>query len=97
MPTYTTRTEVVNALVEVIGMPRPYAKAAVDQQYNYDNDGDTQDLCRGDFEDLTIPHPVTSETLGMLRETWEDMLTTDEQGNICVDGEPMYDSHGDMI
>lgn len=90
---FTTRTQVVEFLVQHMGMEPKYAMAGVDQQYNYDN-GDL--LCGNDEEDLQISHVATVGEVIMVHRTWVDMLTTDADGWVCVDGEPMYDHNGVM-
>lgn len=90
---YTTRTEVVKALVE-LGMSLPYAKVAVDQQYNYDEHGDKDDLLRGNHEDLSIPHVADDQELISVMHTWNEGALTTEGGVICVDGEPTADING---
>lgn len=92
---YSTRAEAVDYMIAK-GMSEPFAKAAIDQQYNYDENGDTADLLRGNHEDLTIPSVVTREELDMVYDTWLPMLRI-EHGSICVDGEPTYDLQGNML
>lgn len=96
MQTFNTRKAAV-AYMASKGVPEPLAKAAIDQQFNYDEDGDTRDLLQ-DIED-SGPVAVTQtelELFNLWENTWEPMLTDDQHG-IYVDGELTYDVHGDLL
>lgn len=95
---FTTRTQAVKYLVTK-GMSEPFAKAAIDQQFNYDpdfGDGVSDDKLRGMFEDLDIAGTQSFADLDMVKRTWDGMLTI-EDDKICVDGEPTYDLNGDLL
>lgn len=92
--TFTTRTAAVEHLVKVEGKPLNYAKAAVDQSYNYEPNNCQLDLLYGnltseEFEPVTIGVPE----LIMAYNTMEEMFSV-ENGVILLDGEPAYTLEG---
>lgn len=94
--TFTTRTEAVKYMVSK-GVPEPLAKAAIDQQFNYDVEGDNRDLLQDLEDDGPVAITQNGQQLAQLWElTWEPMLSDDEHG-IYVDGELTYDVHGNLL
>lgn len=92
---FTTRTEAVNHMVEK-GVPLPLAKAVVNEQYNYDVEGDTRDLLQTINDDGPVPITQTPLELFMTWQTFDDMLADNEKG-IYIDGELLYDVNGNHL
>lgn len=91
-----TRTAMVAALIE-LGMNPVFAKVAVEQQYNYDEDDVDSNNLGGYYDDnLAMHHDQTSDDAIMVKNTWEAMLTI-ENDEILVDGEPMYNLEGNIL
>jgi hypothetical protein len=93
---FETRPQAVEYLVSK-GMSPEFAKAAIDQQYNYDKPDDTNEPLRNGPEEEDEPTTQSVADLDMVYNTWVELLSTDEQGNICVDGEPTYDAQGNLL
>lgn len=59
---FATRTQVVAYLVSE-GKPENYAKAAVNEGFNFEQDGDTRDLCFREFDDEDFKPNTESTTV----------------------------------
>ena len=98
--TFATRSAAKMYLVAQ-GKPVNYAKAAVDESYNFEPDGDVRDLLWGaaddehpKHQDEFFPIVVTESQLINAYNTMEEMFSV-EYGYISVDGDAMYTIHGD--
>lgn len=89
---FTTRSAAKMYLVAE-GKPVNFAKAAVDETYNFDDDGASDDLIR-DAEQQ--PLCITAEELVVAYNTMEEMFAI-VNNVIELDGEPLYDINGDHL
>ncbi len=100
IPKFTTRTSAVAYLVQ-IGFPQNFAKAAVDQAFNYEPNGDTRDAlwAQADPEDPNSDFIPTEVDLSELVINYNTMASMMDVKNdiIMFDGEPVYDINGDPL
>jgi hypothetical protein len=96
---FETRLQAMEYLIERKGMQPLLAFAAIDQQYNYDESEDYNGPLRAGPKDEDFPDPikVSVADLNMVYDTWKEMLSIDESGNVWVDGEPTYDKNGNHL
>lgn len=89
---FTTRSAAAMFLVAA-GMPVNFVKAAVNETYNFDDNGASDDLIR-DAEQQ--PLAVPAHELCMAYNTMFDMFKI-VNNVIELDGEPLYDINGDHL
>lgn len=92
---FATRSAVMMFLVAQ-GMPANFVKAAINETYNYEQDGDVRDLLWGwpemgaDTGDGdAVPVVVNAREAIIAYNTMADMMTV-KNDIIMIDGEPMY-------